>query len=101
VESSSAITVLGSFSSQVKSVDFLHSMQLVVNQVRPQNYMCYKGKIFTYKLDRTIVTVGAPSMLAMLTSPASAGASSSALVAAGSSAVGAAAGLVLPPATRG
>jgi hypothetical protein len=32
-ESSSAITVLGSFSSQVKSVDFLQSTQLVVNQV--------------------------------------------------------------------
>jgi hypothetical protein len=35
--------------------------------------MYYSGKIFTYKLDRTTVTVGAPSMLAMSTSPASAG----------------------------
>jgi hypothetical protein len=36
----------------------------------------YSGKFSTYKLDRTIVTVGAPRMLAMSTSPASAGASS-------------------------
>jgi hypothetical protein len=61
--------------------------------------MYYSGKIFTYKLDRTTITVGAPSMLAMSTSPASAGASSSASVAAGSSAVGAAAGSVLLSAT--
>jgi hypothetical protein len=83
-ESFSAIAALGSSSSQVKSVDFLHSTQLVVDQVRLPNYMYYWGKIFTYKLDRTTVTVGAPSMLAMSTSPASAGASSSASVAAGS-----------------
>jgi hypothetical protein len=81
-------------------VDFLHSTQLVVNQVRLPNYMYYSGKIFTYKLDRTTVTVGAPSMLAMSTSPASAGASSPTLVAAGSSAAAAAAGSVLPSATR-
>jgi hypothetical protein len=31
--------------------------------------MYYSGKIFTYKLDRTTVTVGVPSMLAMSTSP--------------------------------
>jgi hypothetical protein len=38
----------------------------------------YYSKIdFTYKMDRTTVTVGAPSMLAISTSPASAGASSS------------------------
>jgi hypothetical protein len=36
----------------------------------------YSGKLSTYKLDRTIVTVGAPRMLAISTSPASAGASS-------------------------
>jgi hypothetical protein len=36
----------------------------------------YSGRCSTYKLDRTIVTVGAPRMLAMSTSPASAGASS-------------------------
>jgi hypothetical protein len=34
----------------------------------------YSGRLNTYKLDRTIVTVGAPRMLAMSTSPASAGA---------------------------
>jgi hypothetical protein len=35
----------------------------------------YSGRLSTYKLDRTIVTVGAPRMLAMSTSPPSAGAS--------------------------
>jgi hypothetical protein len=98
-ESSSATTALGSSSSQVNSVDFLHSTQLVVNQVRLPNYIYYSGKIFTYKLDQTIVMVGAPSMLAMSTSPASAGASSSASVAAGSSAAAAAVGSVLSSAT--
>jgi hypothetical protein len=76
-------------------VDFLHSTQSVVNQVRLSTYMYYSGKMFTYKLDRTTVTVGAPSMLAMSTSPASAGSSSSASVAASSSAAGAATGSVL------
>jgi hypothetical protein len=95
-ESSSAIAVLGSSSSQVKSMDFLHSIQLVVNQVRLPTHMYYLGKIFTYKLDRTTVMVGAPSMLAMSTSPASADASSSASVAAGSLAAVATAGSVLP-----
>jgi hypothetical protein len=99
VEPSSATAALGSSPSQDKSVDFLYSTQSVVNQVRLPIYMYYSGKIFTYKLDRTIVTVGAPSMLAMWTSPASVGASSSALVAAGSSAAGVAAGSVLPSAT--
>jgi hypothetical protein len=80
-------------------VDFLHSTQLVVNQVRLPNYMYYSGKIFTYKLDRTTVTVGAPSMLATSTSPASAGASSLDSVATGSSAAAAATGSVLPSAT--
>jgi hypothetical protein len=94
VESSSAATALGSSPSQDKSVDFLHSTQSVVNQVRLPIYMYYWGKIYTYKLDRTTVTVGAPSMLAMSTSPASAGASSSASVVAGSSAAGVAAGSV-------
>jgi hypothetical protein len=82
VESSSAAAALGSSPSQDKFVDFLHSPQLVVNQVRLPIYMYYSGKIYTYKLDRTTVTVGAPSMLAMSTSPASAGAPSSASVAA-------------------
>jgi hypothetical protein len=62
--------------------------------------MYYSGKIFTYRLDRTTVTVGAPRMLAMSTSPASAGASSWASVAVGSSAT-ATAGSVLPAATGG
>jgi hypothetical protein len=55
----------------------------------------YSGRINTYKLDQTTVTVGAPRILAMSTSPASAGASSCACVAAASSAAGAA-GSVLP-----
>jgi hypothetical protein len=71
-ESSSATIALGSSPSQDKSVNFLHSTQLVVNQVRLPIYMYYSAKIYTYKLDRTTVTVGAPSMLAMSTSPASA-----------------------------
>jgi hypothetical protein len=50
----------------------------------------YSGRLGTYKLDRTIVTVGAPRMLAMSTSPASAGASSCASAAATSSAATAA-----------
>jgi hypothetical protein len=33
--------------------------------------MYYSGRINTYKLDRTTVTVGAPRILAMSTSPAS------------------------------
>jgi hypothetical protein len=76
VESSSATAALGSSPSQDKSVDFLQSTSLVVNQVRLPGYTYYSGKIITYKLDWTTVTVGAPSMLAMSTSPASAGASS-------------------------
>jgi hypothetical protein len=55
----------------------------------------YLGRINTYKLDRTTVTVGAPRILAMSTSLASAGASSCASVAAASS-VAAVAGSVLP-----
>jgi hypothetical protein len=50
----------------------------------------YSGRFNTYKLDRTTVTVGAPRMLAMSTSPASAGASSCASVAAAPPAVTAA-----------
>jgi hypothetical protein len=52
-------------------VDFLHSTNLVVNQARLPNYMYYSGMGFTYKLDRTTVMVGAPSMLAISTSPTS------------------------------
>jgi hypothetical protein len=55
----------------------------------------YSGRINTYKLDRTTVTVGAPRILVMSTSPASAGASSRASVAAASS-IAVAAGSVLP-----
>jgi hypothetical protein len=58
VEPSSTIAALGSSSSQDKSVDFLHSIQLVVNQVRLLTHMYYSGNIFTYKIDRTTVTVG-------------------------------------------
>jgi hypothetical protein len=50
----------------------------------------YSGRFNTYKLDRTTVTVGAPRMLAMTTSPASAGASSCTSAAAASSAATAA-----------
>jgi hypothetical protein len=74
-KTSSAAAVLGSSPSQDKSVDFLHSTRSVVNQVRLPSYKYYSGKFFTYKLDRTTVTVGAPSMLVISTSPASAGAS--------------------------
>jgi hypothetical protein len=54
----------------------------------------YLGRINTYKLDRTTVTVGEPRILAMSTSPASAGASCASVAAASSAA--AAAGSVLP-----
>jgi hypothetical protein len=57
--------------------------------------MYYSGKTFTYKLDRTNVMVGAPRILAMSTSPASAGASSWASVAAGFSATAATGSLLL------
>jgi hypothetical protein len=76
--------MLGSSPSQDRSIDFLHSTNLVVNQARLPRYKYYSGMVFTYKLDRTTVTVGAPSMLAISTSPASAGASSSAWAATGS-----------------
>jgi hypothetical protein len=55
----------------------------------------YSGRFNTYKLDRITVTVGAPRMLAMSTSPASAGASSCASAAAASSSA-VAAGSALP-----
>jgi hypothetical protein len=41
----------------------------------------YSGKFSTYRLDRIIVTVGAPRILAISTNPASVGASSCASVA--------------------
>jgi hypothetical protein len=92
-DSSSATAALGSSPSQVKSVDFLESTQLVVNPVRLPNQMYYSGKTFTYRLDRTTVTVGAPRILEMSTSPTSVGASSWASVAAGSTATAAASSL--------
>jgi hypothetical protein len=55
----------------------------------------YSGRINTYKLDKTTITVGAPRIRAMSASPASAGASSCASVAAASSVI-ATAGSVLP-----
>jgi hypothetical protein len=64
-------------------VDFLHSANLVVSQARLPNYMYYSGMDFTYKLDWTIVMVGAPSILVISTSPASVGASSSVSAATG------------------
>jgi hypothetical protein len=77
-------------------VDFLHSTNWVVSQARLSNYMYYSGMDFTYKLDRTIVTVGAPSMLAISTSPASARASSSTWATTGSTAPVVAEGSGLP-----
>jgi hypothetical protein len=47
-DASSGTAALGSSSSQDKSVNFLHSTQLVVNQVRLPTYMYYSGKLFTY-----------------------------------------------------
>jgi hypothetical protein len=46
----------------------------------------YSGRFNTYKLDRTTVTVGAPRMLAISTSPPSAGVSSCTSVVVASSA---------------
>jgi hypothetical protein len=51
------------------------------------HFKYYPGRFNTYRLDRTTVTVGAPRMLAISTSPASAGASSCASAAAAPSAV--------------
>jgi hypothetical protein len=68
---SSVAVVLGSSPSQDRSVNLLHSTDLVVSQARLPRYKYYSGMVFTYKLDRTTVTVGAPSMLAISTSPAS------------------------------
>jgi hypothetical protein len=64
-------------------VDFLHGTNLVISQARLPTYTYYSKMDFTYKLVRTTVTVGAPSKLAIPTSPASAGASSSAWAATG------------------
>jgi hypothetical protein len=82
--SSSTAIVSGSSPSQDRSVDFLHSTHRVVSQARLLNSMYYSGMDFTYNLDRITITVGAPSNLAISTSLASAGASSSAWAATGS-----------------
>jgi hypothetical protein len=94
--SSSATAASGSSPSQDRSVVFLHSTNWVVRQARLSNYMYFSGMDFTYKLDRTIVTVGAPSILAISTSPASAGASSSTRATTGSTALVVAEGSGLP-----
>jgi hypothetical protein len=73
---SSPAAALGSSSSQDRSVDFLHNTIPMISQTRLWAYINYSAIGFTHKLDRTTVTVGAPSMLAISTSPASAGASS-------------------------
>jgi hypothetical protein len=74
---SSPAAALGSSPSQDRSVDFLHNTILMIIQARLLVYMNYSEIGYTHKLDRTTVTVGAPSMLAISTIPASAGASSS------------------------
>jgi hypothetical protein len=93
--SSSATAAAGSSPSQDRSVDFLQSIQAGGQTSMTTTPNVLSGRINTYKLDRTTVTVGAPRILAMSTSPASAGASSCASAAATSS-VAVAAGSVLP-----
>jgi hypothetical protein len=73
---------------QIRRLPAEYTSRLSVKFDYPIKY--YSGRLNTYKLDRTTVTVGAPRMLEMSTSPASAGASSCASAAAASSAVTAA-----------
>jgi hypothetical protein len=71
-------------------------------QIKLDYYTKYhSGRLNTYRLDRTIVTVGAPRMLAISTSPPSAGASScaSAVTASSAATVAGAAPSCAPPAT--
>jgi hypothetical protein len=84
--SSSATTVEGSPPSQDRYVDFLQKYTNGLSIKLDYYTKYYSGRSSTYKLDRTIITVGAPRMLAMSTSPPSAGTSSCASVAAASSA---------------
>jgi hypothetical protein len=84
--SSFATAVEGSSPSQDRSVDFLQKYTNWLSIKLDYYTKYYSGRLSTYKLDRTIVTVGAPRMLVMSTNPASAGASSCAFVAAASSA---------------
>jgi hypothetical protein len=73
---------------QIRRLPAEYTSRLSVKQDYHIKY--YSGRSNTHKLDRTTVTVGAPRMLAMSTSPASAGASSRASTAATSSAATAA-----------
>jgi hypothetical protein len=73
---------------QIRRLPVEYTSRLSVKQDYHIKY--YSGRSNTYRLDRTIVMVGAPRMLAMSTSPASAGASSCASAAAAPSAVSAA-----------
>jgi hypothetical protein len=57
----------------------------------------YSGRLNTYRLDRTTVTVGALRMLAMSTSPASAGASSCASTATASAGASSCASVATAP----
>jgi hypothetical protein len=84
--SSSATVVDGSSPSQDRSVDFLQKYTNWLSIKLDYYTKNYSGRLSTYKLDRTIVTVGAPRMLAISTSPALAGASSCAPAAVASSA---------------
>jgi hypothetical protein len=98
--SSSATAAAGSSPSQNKSVDFLQEYTSQLSTRHDYHIKYYSGRINTYRLDRTTVTVGAPRMLAMSTSPASAGASSCASAATASPAA-TAAGSVLSCAVGG
>jgi hypothetical protein len=91
---SSATAVEGSSPSQDRSVDFLQKYTNWLSIKLDYYTKYYSGRSNTYKLDRIIVTVGAPRMLAMSTNPPSAGASSYAPASAASSAA-TAAGAVL------
>jgi hypothetical protein len=68
--SSSATAVEGSSPSQDRSVDFLQKYTNWLLIKLDYSSKHYSGRSSTYKLDRTIVTVGAARMLAMSTSPA-------------------------------
>jgi hypothetical protein len=99
--SSSATAVEGSSPSQDRYVDFLQKYTNWLSIKLDYYTKYYSGRLSTYKLDRTIITVGAPRMLAMSTSPASAGASSYAFAAVAPSAatVAGAAPICTPAAT--
>jgi hypothetical protein len=83
---SSPAVALGSSLSQYRSVDFLDNTHLMIIPASLFVFMNYSEIGYTHKLDRTTVTVEAPSMLATSTIPVSAGASSSTWAATGSTA---------------